>query len=421
MMTTMNSHKRFYINTIWQYGLQLVKYILPLLTLPYLTRVLEPDGYAVYAYVLSFMAFAQTVVDFGFNLSGTKQIAASRNVDQVNRVVGSIMQARLLLCVVAGAGCAAIGWFVPIIHANAEYAILAYIAVCGRSLAPDFLFQGKENMRPITTRYFASKGTSTALTFVFVQSAADLLWVPILDIVASAIALTWSFASARKLFGSGIARVSLREVFWEMKESGYYFVSNMASTIFSGFTTLLIGIVITDSIQISYWSLAMTAVGAVQSLFSPIISSLYPHMVVSGDFAFAKRLARVSIPFVIVGTIGFALLSDIIVAVLGGYQYADGTYVFKLVSPIIFFSFYGMFFGWPVLGAAGQVKEIMQTTIWSSAFSVAALLSITALGIASVATFAVVRSLAEALMCALRLNECRKHFPIPRTERRADG
>ena len=64
-----SQHKRFYSNVVWQYGLQIVKYIFPLITLPYLTRVLLPEGYAIYAYVVSFMTFAQTFVDFGFNLS----------------------------------------------------------------------------------------------------------------------------------------------------------------------------------------------------------------------------------------------------------------------------------------------------------------------------------------------------------------
>lgn len=49
-------------NIIWQYGLQVLKYVFPLILVPYLTRVLGTGGYAVYAYVLSFMGIVQTVV-----------------------------------------------------------------------------------------------------------------------------------------------------------------------------------------------------------------------------------------------------------------------------------------------------------------------------------------------------------------------
>lgn len=403
-------HSAFYKNTLWQYGLQLIKYVLPLLTLPYLTRVLEPEGYAIYAYVVSFMTFAQTFVEFGFNLSGTKQVVEARDARALGRVTGSITQARLALCVLAGAVCIFIGAFIPIMRENALYACLAYIAVCGRALAPDFLFQGKEQMAPITVRYFLSKGTSTALTFVFVHSMADILWVPILDIAASAIALGWSFSSARKMFGLKIEWVAPRVYLKELARSGYYCLSNMSSTAFSGFTTLLIGIAIKDPAQISYWSLSMTAIGAVQSLYSPIVNSLYPHMVAQGDFGFAKRLALVSVPFVFGGTALFFVLSEFIMLVLGGAEYLPGAYVLRLVAPVLLFSFYGMFFGWPVLGAVGKVKELTATTLVSSLASIAVLMAVTAAGMVSVAIFAVVRSLTEAFMCVLRLNECRKAF-----------
>lgn len=403
-------HRTFYSNVVWQYGLQLIKYVMPLLTLPYLTRVLEPQGYAVYAYVVSFMTFAQTFVEFGFNLSGTKQVVEARDSRALGRVTGSITQARLALCSIAGIACVAIGAFIPIMRENALYACLAYIAVCGRALAPDFLFQGKEQMAPITVRYFLSKGISTALTFVFVHSMADILWVPVLDIAASAIALAWSFSAARKMFGLEIEWVAPRAFLGELTRSGYYCLSNMGSTAFSGFTTLLIGIAIKDSAQISYWSLSMTAVGAVQSLYSPIINSLYPHMVAQGDFGFAKRLAILSVPFVFGGTALFFALSEFIMLVLGGTQYLPGAYVLRLVAPVLVFSFYGMFFGWPVLGAVGKVKELTATTLVSSLTSIAVLVAVTVTGMASVAAFAVVRSLTEVFMCLLRLNECRKAF-----------
>ena len=403
---TGSQHRAFYRNAIWQYILQGIKYLLPLITLPYLTRVLEPEGYAVYAYVVSFMSFAQTFIDFGFNLSGTKEVAEASTMQELGLVTGRITQARLLLCVLAGLGCAIIGSAIPIMRDNVAYAVLAYIAVCGRGLAPDFLFQGKERMAPITLRYLVSKSTSTALTFVFVHSVSDLYWVPILDILASAIALAWSFSAARRLFGLHVLWGKPREIIRELAKSGYYCLSNMASTAFSCLITLLIGVAISDAAQISYWSLAMTPIGAVKSLYAPIINSLYPHMVAGGDFNFAKKLIMISIPFVLIGTAAFVLLSRIIVLFLGGPEYLEGAYVLRLVSPVLVFSFYGMIMGWPILGAMGKVRELTRTTVLSSIASVAMLLGAMSLGWASVSTFAIIRSTVEVLMCLMRGWEC---------------
>lgn len=400
-------HKVFYKNTAWQYGLQIVKYLFPLITLPYLTRVLEPDGYAVYAYVLSFMAFVQVFVDFGFNLSGTKQIAAARSVEEENLAIGAITQARLALCATSGLVVLTVAGLVPITAANLGYTMLAFLAVCGRAMAPDFVFQGHENMSPITVRYFVSKGVSTVLTFVFVHSASDLMWVPALDIVASVIALVWSFAASKRLFGTTIAWVSMHRATSELRSSALYCFSNMAATVFTGFTTLLIGVVMTDAAQISYWSLAMTAVSAVQSLYSPIVNSMYPHMVKSRDFGFVRKTALVALPAVLVGTVLFAVLHDVTMLVLGGSAYLAGSWILVAVSPVLFFSFFAMLLGWPVLGSAGKVREITLTTVGSGVFCIVALLAASLVGLVAMPIVCGIRVVTEVVLCLSRAWFCR--------------
>ncbi|MBT1175736.1 oligosaccharide flippase family protein [Bifidobacterium sp. LC6] len=401
-------HMGFFRNAIWQYGLQLVKYLLPLVTLPYLTRVLEPQGYAVYAYVLSYMSFAQVIIDFGFNLSGTKEIATARDIRECNRIIGSITQARLLLCVLTGIGCVIIGLFIPIIRENFAYMLLSFVAVCGRALAPDFLFQGKEQMGPITTRYLASKGVSTLLTFVVVHSVADLLWIPVLDIAASIIALVWSFNAGRRLFHTGIEWVDAKTCFKELAISGYYCFSNVASTSFNGLATLIIGAVLVDKAQISYWSLAMTVVAAVQALYMPVVNSLYPHMVNTRDWHFAKKLAIISMPAVVLLSIFICIFSGPIIQILGGDAYNEGTIVIVFVAPVLLFSYYSLLLGWPILGALGRVKELTMTTVISGVINIALLGILAGARVESVLAFAVIRSLAELTLCGLRFIECMK-------------
>jgi PST family polysaccharide transporter len=182
------SHGKFYKNTIWQYGLQLLKYIFPLILVPYLTRVLGTDSYAVYAYVLSFMGVMQSIADFGFTLSGTKKVVDNKN-DQsyISVLVGNITVARLILLATLLAATLVVSFFIPILSENLLYVLLAFVAVGLRALLPDFVFQGYEMMGPLTTRYFASKGAQLVLTLLLVRSPNDLLLVVFADIVGSSI------------------------------------------------------------------------------------------------------------------------------------------------------------------------------------------------------------------------------------------
>lgn len=412
------SHTLFYKNTVWQYGLQIIKYLFPLITLPYLTRVLAPEGYAFYAYVVSFMSFAQVFVDFGFNLSGTKRIVKACSVGEENRIIGAVTEARLLLCVVAGVVVMVVASFLPLTQGNLTYVFFAFVAVCGKGLVPDFLFQGHEDMGPITTRYLVSKSISTVLTFVLVHSMDDIMWVPVLDIISNSIALAWSFAAAKRQFGTTIACVPLREALAELKTSGLYCFSNMAASVFSGFTTLLIGVVVTDSAQVAYWSLAMTAVNAVQSLYSPIVNSLYPHMVNTGDYRFARKLSMLALPAVLLETVLFCILSNLIMLVLGGEQYLAGSWVLVWVSPLLFFSFFGMLFGWPVLGAVGKVADVTKSTVMSAVFCITTLLLVSFTGLADLRAICIIRSLTEALLFGLRFYYA---LPVLRGKETCDG
>lgn len=398
------SHGKFYKNTIWQYGLQVLKYIFPLILVPYLTRVLGTDSYAVYAYVLSFMGVMQSIADFGFTLSGTKKVVDNKN-DQsyISVLVGNITVARLILLATLLAATLVVSFFIPILSENLLYVLLAFVAVGLRALLPDFVFQGYEMMGPLTTRYFASKGAQLVLTLLLVRSPNDLLLVVFADIVGSSIGIVWSYVATSNLFIVHIQFGTMRQSLIELKDSAIYCVSNVSSSLFSGFTTIIVGLALPNNADIAYWSLALTTVNAVQALYTPIANSLYPHMLNNGDFRFAKKIALLALPALAVGTGAYCLLSKQIMLVLGGQDYIDAAGVMLMLAPVLPLSFYSVLLGWPVLGAKGYVRELTETTVVAGLFNVITLLALFFLGLATLASICLVRCLVEAVLLSLRV------------------
>lgn len=397
-------HNTFYKNTLWQYGLQILKYLFPLLLIPYLTRILGTEGYAVYAYVLSFMGVVQTIADFGFTLSGTKKVVDLRgDTAALSRLVGAITVARLMLlcglffCVMV------VTRFIPIMAENTVYVIWAFFATAGRTVLPDFIFQGNERMGPLTTRYFASKGVQVALTILLVRGPGDLILVAVADVLSEIVDIVWSYRAQKRLFGVGIARPTFKESFEELRVSAIYCVSNVSSSLFSGFTTVIIGLAITSKTDIAFWSLTLTTVNAVQSLYTPIANSLYPHMIKNRDFGFARKLALVALPVLVLGIVAYCALSKPIMLVLGGPEYVGGAHVMWMISPIFIFSFYGILIGWPVLGAMGHVKELTVSTIFTGIVNVVSLLALYLAGLITLDVICVARWGCDALLLLVRV------------------
>lgn len=397
-------HNTFYKNTLWQYGLQILKYLFPLLLIPYLTRILGTEGYAVYAYVLSFMGVVQTIADFGFTLSGTKKVVDLRgDTAALSRLVGAITVARLMLlcglffCVMV------VTRFIPIMAENTVYVIWAFFATAGRTVLPDFIFQGNERMGPLTTRYFASKGVQVSLTILLVRGPGDLILVAVADVLSEIVDIAWSYRAQKRLFGVGIARPTFKESFEELRVSAIYCVSNVSSSLFSGFTTVIIGLAITSKTDIAFWSLTLTTVNAVQSLYTPIANSLYPHMIKNRDFGFARKLALVALPVLVLGIVAYCALSKPIMLVLGGPEYVGGAHVMWMISPIFIFSFYGILIGWPVLGAMGHVKELTVSTLFTGIVNVVSLLALYLAGLITLDVICVARWGCDALLLLVRV------------------
>ena len=84
------------------YIMNITQLVLPLITLPYLTRVLSVDGYGVVSYVKSIIIYATLVIEFGFLLSATREVVKVKNdPHKLGLVIGRTTVAKLMLSLVA--------------------------------------------------------------------------------------------------------------------------------------------------------------------------------------------------------------------------------------------------------------------------------------------------------------------------------
>ena len=365
------------VNTAMLYIMNIAKLIFPFVTLPYLTRVLSVEGYAMVSYVKSVMQYMQLTVDFGFMLSATTAIvAAAGDGKKIGSVVSHTILAKLLLCAAAMGVLGVLTVSIELLRENAIYVLLSFVTVALSAFLVDYLFRVLEQMQEITIRFVTMKGIATALTFVFVRSDADLLWIPVLDILGTIVSLVLVWARVGR-YDIHLCIPRLGESWQQLKDSFRYFVSDIATTAFGALNTLLIGIMLPTA-QIALWSVAMQIIAAVQVLFNPITSGIYPEMVRSRSAGLLKKVCKICIPVL-----------------------------------ILLFSFPAMLLGWPALGALGRVKETTATTVLSAVFQCAGLALLMAAGNFTLTTIAVLRCATEFILFTSRLGFCirfRKEF-----------
>lgn len=390
------------------YGMTMAKLIFPLLSLPYLTRVLSVDVYGGVAFVKSLMSYIQVIVDFGFMLSGTKEVAEyQKDSVQLGIITGNIVLARLIISGFCFIAIVIFCFTMPILSELKLYTCLSFIVVVLSVFLFDYLFRGIEKMEIITIRFIIMRGITTILTFILVKEDVDIQIIPILDILASLIAI-FLVMEAVKNIGIKIRVSCIKDVLNELKISFMYFVSNMATTIFGALTTVIIGSVL-NSRDVAYWSVCMQLVSAVQALYTPITDSIYPEMIKRKELKIVIRLAILMFPVLFLGTIFTYTFSDSIITLIAGIDYILAGAVMKYLSPVLFLGFYTILFGWPALGAINKTKQVTLTTISSAMFQVAGIVCLALVGSFTIVGIAFVRVLTEMILMVSRGILCIKY------------
>lgn len=390
-------------NTIMLYIMNIAKMVFPLLTLPYLTRVLSSDMYGLVSYVKNCMIYIQLLIDFGFIFSSVKDIVkANGNKEKIGYIVGNTFFSKFILSIISFLILITMCFSINILQLNIKYVFLSFTAVATTIFLADFLFRGIEKMEYITIIYLISKGVAVILTFLLIKNDGDILYIPLLDIITNVISIVISTIIIHKL-RIKIRISKVKDCVLMLKNSFVYFVSSVATTVFSALNTVLVGIYIPDLTQIAHWSLCISIISVIQGLYAPICNSIYPHMIKKKNLSFIHKTQKICMPIVIIGCIFSFFFAKTALLIVGGEKYISAYKLFQYMIPILFFSFPAQIYGWPTLGAIGMEKTVTTSTIIASVIHIAGLMLLVCFDKFNLIYLAVLKSGTEMVLMTVRM------------------
>ena len=131
--------------------LQIAGYVFPLITMPYLARVIGADGFGKIAFASAIVVWIQTISDWGFNLTATRDVAQNRaDKEKVSRIFSNVLWARCLLTIFSGLLLLIAVLTVPYLRENADIIFVTFLLVPGHILFPEWFFQAIEKMKYTT-------------------------------------------------------------------------------------------------------------------------------------------------------------------------------------------------------------------------------------------------------------------------------
>lgn len=318
--------------------LQGVNYILPLLTIPYLVRVLGPEYFGLLAFSTATIMYCSVVTEYGFNLSATRQVSINRSdADRVSEIFNAVMAIKLALMVLSLIFLSAIILAIDKFSMNWELYFLSFGLVVGQMLFPIWLFQGMERMEHITNLNIVAKFFFTACVFVFVKDGEDYLLVPLLTSLGSIFVGVWSLYLAKKEFHIKIKLPLLSSVRFQVIDGWHVFLSTVAISLYTISTTFILGL-FTNNTTVGYFSAADKIIQAVKGLYQPISQAVYPliskKVIENKTEALKfidKMISMIGLLFLTVSTLLLVLAAPIVDTLLGA-QYQESIVLLQIMA-----------------------------------------------------------------------------------------
>lgn len=336
-------------NIILLFFVQASNYLFPLLTLPYLMRVLGAENFGVVAMVQAWIQYIIIFVDYGFNFSATLLISVNKNKQsKIDSIYTAVTAAKLVLLLIVSC----IFSLYVIINGTNVYShliLLGMISVVGTVLFPVWLFQGIEKMQGIAICTTIAKCVSLLLIFLLVKTPEDMNMAVISQSSGMFLSgiLACFFIKKQKL--AKLTKISVQEIYVVLSKGFDLFVSNITISFYTTLNILIIGYFGGPTLA-GYFSAADKIRTAAQGLMSPVQQAMFPR--VSSLISEGKKLKEIlnlyGKKFIV-----FGLLISISMAVIGypvslyyySAEYRVSSLILLMMSPLPLIVSIGVVYG----------------------------------------------------------------------------
>lgn len=369
-------------NILSLFSIKVASYIIPLVTLPYLVRVLEPQGYGLLGFSAAIMQYFAIATSYGFDLSATNKIAKENSKKKISYIFWNVISSRLIISLIGLIVIFILSKSIDRINEISTILLLCYLNVFGLVFFPQWLFQGKESLGLVSTVRTFSQALTIPFTFMFVKQLDDVWIAALLSSLPSIVTAIISMYVVWKRKWIIIVPITFSGIKKEMVDGWYIFISTAAISLYTTSVTVVIGF-LSGNLHVANYVAANKLIQAIKGIYSPISMSFYPRIsaMVINDKKKAVDLTRklLKIQILLTLTIGLFvfLFSDYIVSLVFGKSYVYTSMLLKILSIVPVITSISNVLGIQLLIPFGYKKEFSYILIFSGGVSIFSLIPLT--------------------------------------------
>jgi O-antigen/teichoic acid export membrane protein len=338
--------------------------IFPLITFPYTSRILGPEGTGKTNFASSLVAYFILLASIGIPLYGIREVAKVRDD---RKALSALVQELLVLhggaMVVSFIAFLGVIAFNQKVHAESFLFFIVSTSIPLSMLSMEWLYQGLEEYVYITVRSLSFTALSVVALFLFVHHEGDYMVTAGITVLSSLGSSVLNFWNARKIV------FAKREAPWQFqrhfKPLGTVYALNFITSIYINLDTVMLGFMATIK-SVGYYASAMKItkmlLGVVVSFGGVLLPRLAWYLANDKRDEF-DRMLRKSLGVVLLLclpiTVALMLMSREILLVFAGAKYLPAADCLVVTAPIILFIGLTNIFGIQILYPLGKEKEVV--------------------------------------------------------------
>lgn len=315
--------------------LQIANYIFPLITVPYMSRVIGVEGYGRIAFASAIIIWFQTFSRWGFEYSAMREVAQNRDdAKKISEVFSNIFWSRLLLMMISYVVLIIVIFCVPTFREAADVIIVTSLLLIGDAAFPSWFFLATERMKYTTIINVLARLLFTISVFIFIRKPEDYIMQPLLNslgCIVSGIVAMYIILIQWKV---KLVWISFGAAWTTIRDSFSIFINSFAPNLYNSFTTIILGFVGGNTSN-GLYDAGRKFVSMTYPLFSMISVAFFPYLNRRTDNH--TKYAKMSLSLAFIVSLTILLAAPILVKVFYGESFADAVVVTRISSFALFF------------------------------------------------------------------------------------
>ncbi len=347
--------------------------LFPLLTFPYVARILEPDGLGLVTFYQNIISYITLLSSLGISLYAVREVARVKD-DHADRSKVTV-EILLLHMALTLAGYLAVGILcltVDRISAHTTLFLVLSVSIFFNAIGVNWFYQAMEDFLFITTRSLAFKCLAAIALFVFVKTEDDIMPYAIILVVADIGNNILNLLRLRKYISLSALRSARLRIVRHIKPAVTIFTLNVTISLYVNFSPVILGFLCTDE-AVGYFSassrLTTAALSCVTALAVTLISRM-SYYASRKEFELFNSTASKCLNMVVFMTVpislGLLTTSPEMILVFSGSDFAPAIPTLQIMSATTVIIGIATIVGYQILYPLGHERLLIRSSLLGS-------------------------------------------------------